>query len=85
MSNQKKHYYIAHATFKNANLANDADQQYNTTIDLDGNKLTKSFLKKLELHIVKDIESNWPNISVKDLRLNSISYLGEMTKEEFES
>lgn len=42
MSNQK-HYYIAHATFKNANLANDADQQYNTTIDLDGNKLTKSF------------------------------------------
>ncbi|CAH1073595.1 hypothetical protein K5D27_09465 [Acinetobacter baumannii] len=85
MSNQKKHYYIAHASFKNSLAAHDIDQQYNSTIDLETNKLTKSILEKIRLHMVNNIETNYQNIGVKDFRLNSLSYLGEMTQEEFES
>lgn len=85
MNTQKKHFYITHASFKDANQVNGIEQQYNSTIDTDTNKITKSSLEEIRLHMVKDIETKWPNIRVKELRLNSLSYLGEMTHEEFNS
>lgn len=85
MSTEKRHFYIAHASFKEMNLSHDIDQQYNTTIDLNTNRITKALLEKIRLHMLNDIKNDFPNVSPTNFRLNSISYLGEMTKEEFES
>jgi hypothetical protein len=85
MSTQKKHFYIAHASFKDSHADHDFDQQYNSTIDLNTNRITKAILEKVRLYIVNEIETDYPELGVKEFRLNSLSYLGEMTIEEFNS
>lgn len=83
MSSQKRHYFLTFATFKDHFLPHDLSQEYKAVVDLNTNKITNSILEDIKLHILKDIETNFPNISVKNLQLNSLSYLGEMTPEEF--
>ncbi|HJE74367.1 hypothetical protein ABLU22_01375 [Acinetobacter lwoffii] len=85
MSDQKKHWYIVHGSFKNPNLEHDLDQSFNGDFSLSSSKITKSTLEKVRLSLVDFIKNNNPGVAVKDFRINSISYLGEMTQEEFNS
>lgn len=85
MNNQKKHWYIVHGSFKNPLLGHDIDQSFNGDFNLSSSKITKSTLDKVRLSLVDFIENNNPQVKVKDFRINSISYLGEMTEAEFNS
>ena len=85
MSDQKKHFYLVHGSFKNPALGHDIDQSFNGDINLSSTKITKSVLEEVRISLENYIQNKNPQIKVVNFRINSISYLGEMTKEEFNS
>lgn len=82
---EKKHFYLVHGSFKNSNLGHDIDQSFNGDFSLDSTKITKSVLEKVRSSLEDFVKSNNPHIKVENFRINAISYLGEMTKEDFNS
>lgn len=83
MSSQKRHYFLLHASIRNPNDPQGIEQQYNSTINIETKQITSTLLEKIRLDVVSQIKVNWPEVVVEECRLNSLSYLGEMTPEEF--
>ncbi|MDV7491374.1 hypothetical protein R4511_02050 [Acinetobacter baumannii] len=83
MSHKKKHWYFAYGTYENPidNSLNKAEG----TFSLDTNKINLSSLEKIKTDIKNSVLANDPQIVINNFQLISISYLGEMTSEEFNS
>ncbi|MCK0901038.1 hypothetical protein B9X75_10595 [Acinetobacter pittii] len=79
------HYYIAHSSFKDRNSGNDFDLSVNSDLTLASNVITKAILSNIKESILTKIIAENPHMNVYDYRLNSFSYLGEMTEEEYNS
>lgn len=84
-STSKRHYYLAHCSFKNRNAGHDIDQSVNSDFTTSSNLLNKSSLENIKASILNKVVTENPNMDIYDFRLNSLSYLGEMTEEEFNS
>lgn len=85
MSELKKHWFMVHGSFKNSVLGHDIDQSYNGDFSLNSSKITKSTIEKVRRAILDEIQNKNPQVKVENFRINSLSYLGEMTEEEFNS
>lgn len=79
----KQHYYLCHATY----IDNKAGHGLRADINLNFNRPTslinKSFLKNFTEQIRTETQLKYPEMEISDVRINSISYLGYMTDEEF--
>lgn len=85
MSNLAEHYYLGCASFKNRNGSDDLSQYFVADFCLNKTQLTKAVLADITKSLLEDVKSKNPNMDIYDFTLNSISYLGCMTEEEFNS
>lgn len=80
--NQKLHYFMFTANYKERN--NDfALQAFYGTFNLPNRNVTKKMLKQVEEQTLEAFKQSNPEDDIYDYRLVSLSYLGEMTSEEF--
>ena len=84
-SSQKLHHYLCHANFKDQNSEINLNKDMTFNFSLPTNKITKTFLNGLSETVRSILLEHHPTMNLYDIRINSISYLGEMTEEEFNS
>ncbi|MGQ4639400.1 hypothetical protein ACUIJ0_12085 [Acinetobacter junii] len=81
MTTNKKHWYFAFA-----NYVNPADNSLNKaegTFSFTTNKINQSALERIKNDIQNVVKSNNPGLIINNFQLISLSYLGEMTDDEF--
>jgi len=84
-TSQKTHYYLCHASYKDKKAGHNLDQDIRLDFSIPTNKITKSFLEGFTNQIQIETQKKYPEMEVYDVRINSVSYLGEMTEAEFNS
>ncbi|MDP9803238.1 hypothetical protein [Acinetobacter calcoaceticus] len=83
MSTQTFHYFLTYATFIDVNTGEIGN--VTATQGYGDNRINKSGLKTIASEIEKFIKSQDPSRVVRDIKIISVSYLGEMTEAEFNS
>lgn len=82
---QKSHYYLCHASYKDKNAGHTFNQDIILDFSIPTNKITKSFLNNFTKDVHAATQKKHPEMDIYDVRINSVSYLGEMTEQEFNS
>ncbi|EMJ3295159.1 hypothetical protein MJ012_00925 [Acinetobacter baumannii] len=85
LNNQNLHFYICHASFKDRKSGHDFNQDIRLDFSIPTNKITKSFLRDFTKRIENDAQAKYPEMDIHDVKINSISYMGYMTEQEFNS
>ncbi|MDX7880462.1 hypothetical protein [Acinetobacter nosocomialis] len=82
MSNLK-HWYYVYGTYENS--IENSLHKTEGSFSLESNKINKSSLELIKNDLKNMALADYPGITINNFQLISISYLGEMTPEEFNS
>lgn len=80
----KQNYFMFTANYKDLSLG-DSIQVYFGTFSFPAKNITKSMIKQIENQTLDSFKLSNPNSDVHEYKVVSLSHLGEMTAEEFNS
>lgn len=83
MFSEKKHWFFVYATYEN--LADNSLNKTDGEFSLPSNKVTKTLKEGIKNDLIAIVKSKNPEVIINNFQLISLSYLGEMTVDEFNS